>query len=1030
MNSRAENFPIKPCYCLSDLWLAFMGVLMKYTRFGTFLALLVLVSVYAEAQSLFRPFTSFRVIRTEYFDIIFPRESEASARMLASYADRIYEQMTALLGIEVRFRIPVVFNPHTDIFNGFYALFPNPHIVLFDTPMDIEWLAFPDTLKYLFVHELAHAISLNLRQPIGWFFHRIFGTMAFHNVWFNAPLFMVEGIAVSLESLSGFGRNNDPLTRQHLRQSVHEGRFLTPIQAAGTYDLPSRVFFHEYGGLFSEWLLQNYGMERYLKLWQAMGLGCGTTFPDSLFVYRSGFFRIFRNVYHRNFLDVWADFRKSFALNDLEENTDEPLPRRYRFFTERNNFIARLAARGTDVFILDGGNARVYVYDTLNGRTRSVNVGVMGAYDIDISTDGSTMLVSGFNIVNGRNEAIVVEYRTDTGRRTGRSFGGLFRARYFRDGVIGGRSEQHNPFIVFEDFNGNREILFRGSSTLLFSGSQIIDNNRFTVVVARSGVRELWLYDFAAGELFRIESADGHNEYWPHMRGLGVSDGKLFFSHNADDRMFKLATVDLETMQAVFSGRDFSGGVFNPVSVNGTIYYRGAFSSRDRFLRFPETVGSISGRQRDLKLVRLDRQSFEMLVVPVALELDGYDENGNEIDSEFYVRRLDDIAQAGTMPEQPFAWETAGHETPVFETSRYFAIRYMNPFRAWFPTLLLRSYNDVLSLDGGGLFSAMMDPTRRNLVVLMANADIRYRMAAVDLIWQNSTLGFPLTFNFSDAVVDFQSDDIYRDTRIGLAGSLSRNIGRGIGTLGFGGSYARIADDDGGATAYNWEKTESHFIVSTNIGLSNIRRRRHELFGTGMSFNLAGATLATGFEPYAAGVFQASREARFPLRLALFGAYDSTGTMNLHGVSRTYGSPMFSGFAPLEYRRPVGLNLNWLAGAEAAIGLFSLEIQNNISHIYFNRIFGTLAVRNAFFDGQGHPDAGGMAISGLWSGNDDIRIAQSLMFRLGMVFTFHQIQQFVPAFFEPNVWVTWNFSNTITGTGDQWRIGLGFNFRL
>ena len=1001
---------------------------MRYPRIGTFLALLVLVSVYAEAQ--FRPFTSFRVIRTEYFDIIFPRESEASARMLASYADRIYEQMSSMLGIEVRFRIPVVLNPQMDIFNGFYAPFPNPHIVLFDTPMDIEWTAFPDTLKYLFVHELAHSISLNQRQSIGWFFHRIFGGVSFPWVWTNATLFMIEGIAVSLESLSGFGRNNDPLTRQHLRQAVHEGRFLSPIQAAGTYDLPLRVFFHEYGGLFSEWLLQNYGMEKYVELWHAMGHSPETPFRHLFSVYRSGFFRIFRNVYNMDFLDVWTDFRNSFALDGLEENTDEPLPRRYRFFSETNNFIARLAAWGNYVFILDGRNARVYVYDSINGGRRSFNVGLMGANDIDISADGTTVLVSGFNYINGRNEAVVIEYRTATGRRTGRTFRGMFRVRYFRDGVIGIRTEQQSQLVVFEDSRGNREVLFRGSSSLLFSGPQVVDNDRIALVVARGGARELWLYDFAQGELFRIENADGHNEYWLHMRGLGVSDGKLFFSHNADDRMFKLAAVDLDTMQAVFNERDFSGGVFNPVSVNGVIYYRGAFFSRDRLLRFPETVGSLSGRQRDLKLVGLDRQSFEALAVPQVPEPGEFGEI--EVDDEFHIEWLGGITQVGTVPVEPFAWETADPETPVFETSRYFAIRHMNPFRFWLPLPLVRFYDNTISLDGGGLISMMIDPTQRNFVQIIAFADMRYQMAMIPgFFWQNTDLGFPLSLSFSDTVIRPFYDDCYRDTRIGLSGNFNRSLGRGAIGLSVGGSYARIADDDGGASAYSWEKTESRFIVSAGIGLSNIRRRSHELFGTGMAINLTGASSATSFEPYVAAMFRASREARFPLRLALFGVYDSTGTMNLHGVSRIYGGPIFSPFSPREYSHPRGLNLSWLAGAEAAIGLFSLEIQNNISHIYFNRIFGTLAVRNAFFDGQGHPDAGGMAISGLWSGDGDIRITQSLVFSLGMVFTIHRIYHIIPDFFEPNIWAAWNFSNTIArNDGEQWRIGLGFNLRL
>ena len=46
---------------------------------------------------LFKPFTVMRHIKTEYFDIIYPKESEASAFLLASYADSTYEKISALL---------------------------------------------------------------------------------------------------------------------------------------------------------------------------------------------------------------------------------------------------------------------------------------------------------------------------------------------------------------------------------------------------------------------------------------------------------------------------------------------------------------------------------------------------------------------------------------------------------------------------------------------------------------------------------------------------------------------------------------------------------------------------------------------------------------------------------------------------------------------------------------------------------------------------------------------------------------------
>jgi len=1016
---------------------------MGLRRTGVFLALLVLVSVSVQAQSsFFRPFTFFRVIRTEHFDIIFPAESEASARALAEHADWIYEKMTGLLGIEIPFRLPVVFNPHTGLFNGLYSMFPNPHIVLFDTPMDIEWTTFPDSMMGLFIHELAHAVSLNSMTPFGRRAHRVFGSWV-SQAPFVAPLFAVEGVAVLFESLSGFGRANDPLFRQHLRQAVHEDRFLTPLQAAGLYDLPTRMFFHEYGGLFSAWLFRNHGMEKYAELWRAIARGGGFSFSP----HRSGYFRLFREIFGVDFLDEWAAFRDSFALDGLEENRDEVFQRRYRFLTERHRTVSRLATDGAGVFVLDGREGRVRVYDTRTGAVRSFNVGLMNAYDIDVSVCGSTVLVSGYRFVGDRFEAVVREYRADTGRGTGRSFRGLYRARYFRDGVIGIRSDLHDTVMVFERFGGGREVLFRGNPRLLFSGPQVIDDDRVAFVAARGGARELWIYDRAAGSLFRVESSCGRDGYWTHMRGLGASDGKLLFGHNADDRMFKLAVIDLENMSAVFSERDFSGGVFNPVSVGGVIYYRGEFAAGDRLLRFPETLGSVSGTRTGLRLVELDRLTFEAIPAPPAAngetgpgaedEPEAVGETGGPVVAALF----ETAPERAAFPEPAFA-ETRLPETSIFDppvseardfrASRYFAVRYMNPFRAWIPLPLIRVVENgddfTMSLDGGGIFSMMADPTQRNFVHFAAFVDARYRMVTVPTFsWQNTVPGFPLTFGFSDTVVDFD-ETVFRDTRASISGSLTRSVGRAAVSVALTGSYVRRADRgdaDENTSAYRWEKTGSLFAVSPGVAFSTRRRRPSDVFGTGLSLSVVGATPVSAFEPYAAGMFRATAETRFPVSAAFFGAFDQSG-MDMHGVSARFGRPVFSEFAPTEFRRHTSLDLNWIGGAEFGIGLFSLEIQGNVSHVYFNRLFGTLAVRSAFYEGRNHPNAEGFAL-GDFHGLRDLRLAQSLVLRLGMVTSF-RLGSF-PIFFEPNVWGAWKFSNTVTDRGSRWHVGMGFTVR-
>ncbi|MDR2553232.1 MAG: hypothetical protein LBD31_08715 [Treponema sp.] len=956
---------------------------LRYTKklALTFCFWVSVFSAEAQAVSLFKPLNVLRVIETDRFDIIFPRESEASARTLAVYADRVYEQVSGLLGIDVPGRIPVVITPYTDLFNGYTSLIPSPRILLFDTPMDLEWTSFADNLESLFLHELTHAVSLSSRGSFLGVLHRIFGGWV-SPAMVNAPLFMVEGVTVSFESRSGFGRASDPLAKQKLRQALYEGKFLNPFQASGVYDLPGQEgAWYQYGGLFSAWLQKTYGEEKYAELWQALG----QNFYFSFVVYRSGYYRIFKNVYGIDFIAAWNAFGASLALEDLEENPETIFPKQ-NWFVHRGGFsINALAAEGENVYILNSGEAKVRVYNTRTGSLRALNAGNAASADLDVSPHGALLLVSGYRFAGDRARAEAAEYRTDTGRKTGRTFQGIHKARYFRDGIIGIQPELHNASIVYEGFDGKREILVTGNEGLVFSGPQALDSERIVFTAARGGIRELWLYHYLSRELFRIETVPEDAAAWRYMRGLGVSEGKIFFSYNADDRMYKLARLDLDTMEAVWSRRDFSGGVFSPVSAGGSLYYRGSFFSGDGFLRFPETPAALSGKRSALRLVRLNRET------PAA---------GTEMP-------LPELSPDRNVPDK---------------TRPYFALRYMNPFKFWLPLPLIRM-DENICLDGAGLLSIMADPAGRNFIILQAYADMAYRMAAAENItWHNTFLGFPLELSFSDRVIN-SGENVYRDTRGSISGVLTWGLGGSRYSQGvsLGALFALNAKDNGAASAYEWENSSRAFALFAGLALSGIRKQSHEIFGTGLEFSARGTSVLSGFEPRYEGLLRASAETRLPLSLTLYGSYDQKG-MDLQGTSRTYGNPLFAAAASKEYPHPGTLALDWIGGGEAALGIFSFEVQNNLSHIYVNRFFGTLALRNVFYDGGGHPGAEGVRVM------DSLLLAQSAVLKISMVFSIIPLKQAV-ILIEPNIWGAWKISNAITGRGGLWHIDAGINVR-
>ncbi|MDR0465090.1 MAG: hypothetical protein LBG94_08275 [Treponema sp.] len=359
------------------------------------------------------------------------------------------------------------------------------------------------------------------------------------------------------------------------------------------------------------------------------------------------------------------------------------------------------------------------------------------------------------------------------------------------------------------------------------------------------------------------------------------------------------------------------------------------------------------------------------------------------------------------------------------ESKLYTSFKYLNPFKFWLPVPLLRFSLDFdnfnFNLDGAGFFSVMMDPSDRHLIMVTAYADITYRMFMVEnFTWQTTVPGFPLTAEFSDMVVSDFVNEPYRETRAALSGSLSMYPGRYFCGIALGAGYVRIAGFNGGKNAYEWEERNSSFYYSTSLSFSNQLRRQIDLFGTGLSINLRGTSITEIFAPRLEGIFRVNRETRFPISLALYGAYDKTA-MNFYGVSRKYGQPVFARAASREYSLPRGLSLTWISGSEMSVGLFSFEIQNNLSHIYFNRLSGFLSLRSVIYDSNGHPNAEGIEF-------DNIRLAQSLVLRVSLLSSIIPVKN-NPLFLEPSVWGAWKFSSVITNTGSPWGFGFGLNYR-
>jgi len=869
------------------------------------LAVSLVAANLAFAQN-YRPFTSLRALRTEHFEIIFPEESRRTAEALAGFADETYERVSGLLGIELRGRVPVAVTPHTDEFNGYMNPFPYPHIVLFDTPMDPEWTTFRDSLEGLFLHELTHAVSMSSRGPFSEFLHGIFGGWVMPSM-LNAPLFMLEGVTVSFESLEGYGRANDPLVRELVRQARLEGKALTPFQASGMYDYPPFGSYYEYGGLFSAYLQSEYGMEKYAELWKAVG----SSLKLSLSLEKSGVYGVFREVYGVKLTDAWEGFLSSLDLDGVEDNAG---------LTARagESIISGLDSGGGRVFRLDRVAKDISAYRPSDGSWERVLTLSGDASDFDVSDDGSTVLVAGYRYAGALATAIVEEFDVASGKATGRSWKGLRKPRYFRDGVVGVGSDLHATRIVYRDGAGGERVLLEGDGARLFSAPAPVDADRIAFIVADSGDRRIGVYDFVTGEARLLESDladDGAR--WRYARGLRATAGKLYFSYDHDDRLYKLASLDLmaDGGAATFSGRDFSGGVFSPVEVDGTIFYRGAFSTWDALMRFPEDADDLSGEKAALRYVPLP------------------------------AGRPSRATGSDSRPE------------PV--ESAYFPLKYMNPLSLWFPYPIVRMGADTFRVDGFMITSFMGTPTDGDTILLSAGYDAVGNMAVVDLTWRGLGLGLPVSARLADSIeyrAETDLDDPYRDTRFSVQAEFSKAIARGRASMTLAPIFEAVlvADElSGSSTAYDWDYSDPSFAAGLRAGLSTLTRPSWRLFGAGLSLDAyARVSLPSASWRYDATLRAASELLSLPIRATVYGSWDELG-MAIDGSSTLYGAAPYDSAAVKEYADEAPGGLRWVAGAEVELAALSFDVQSNISHLYFNRLFGVIGWRGTLYGADG-----------------------------------------------------------------------------
>ncbi len=227
----------------------------------------------ASADARYNPGWNWRTIRTDHFLIYYPEGHEAFARRVLALAPEVHRDISGYLGVKPA-PLPIVLNPGTDIFNGFYTPFPN-RVSLFETPVPgLRGFgsSTSDLVDLVFTHEYTHFTHITTRSGVYGAVSRVLGEgTGITNIL--APGWMIEGITTNTETLFTDGGRGRSADFAGMIRSFTENGHLWGLSASGTenpYNPPGGRFYLS-GYHIVNYLNRTYGSDAFARVSKRQG---------------------------------------------------------------------------------------------------------------------------------------------------------------------------------------------------------------------------------------------------------------------------------------------------------------------------------------------------------------------------------------------------------------------------------------------------------------------------------------------------------------------------------------------------------------------------------------------------------------------------------------------------------------------------------------------------------------------------------------------------------------------------------------
>lgn len=532
-----------------------------------------------------------KIIKTEFFDIIYPEISQQTASVLVQNADNYYKELAAYYKLNYDIRFTVTIYPNTDMLNANYAPFPYNRIILYDTMCTPDLCVFSENLLSIFKHELAHGITHNIRNKFWHGVNKIFGDVV-------SPGFLIttsaisEGAAVVEESRNGEGRLNSEYGNKHsVKQSIIENKKLKYGEFQGARDISPKAVFYSFGSEFYNWLEKKYGSEKYVQFWYKCENFQGLTY-----------FFIFKDIYGFSIKTALDEFYQEFEASNIADLTEldsvEYLHKgkdvqNYSFLVSGKNKIAYVNSDASGVFICEKDNSCETGYSKPKRIIKKSSI-----ESISLSNDSKYLCISYYskNYLDSKTKTMIVDLETN--QRFYIPGTGILSGTVVTDGTkdffVGLKTySQFSSFKIYElhknkagkisqavlvDTIKNKfnDVFFNltddGKGNLVFIHKENLNMYISFYNLSKKLLKQIPISQ-ADGE--RLEIAD-----FSVVPADSKESTELLFSWAKKGTMPRLgiAQVNETTTEIKLYSQDISGGIFNPVKIESDkIAYIGSF---------------------------------------------------------------------------------------------------------------------------------------------------------------------------------------------------------------------------------------------------------------------------------------------------------------------------------------------------------------------------------------------------------------------------------------------------------------------